>query len=154
MLSTEGSSIFSDHIFEDARICLENESGDCRRKNFRVKMGEWCSQVMTFCAVLGSLFKIQVLMSSSFYDSLTPYLIYWILPEINGYSFEYGKNYIMRKILRNRPWTSHTVPFKFIGRFDLTLFVLALSSLRKFYSNRYFWSFQILQWRMLKGSRK
>lgn len=77
-------------------------------------------------------------MSSSFYDGLTPYLIYRILPEINGFSFEYGKNYIIRKVLRNRPWTSRAVPFKLVDRFDLTLFVLALSSLRKFYSHKYF----------------
>lgn len=154
MLSTEGSSIFLDHIFEDARICLENESGDCRRKNFRVKIGEWCPRVMTFCAVLGNLFKIQILVSSCFYDCLTLYLIYWMLPEISGYSPEYGKNYIIRKILRNRPWICHTVPFKLPDRFDLTLFVLALSSLGKFYSNKYFWSFQILWWWMLKAPRK
>lgn len=40
VLSTEGSSVFLDHIFEDARMYIENESGGCRRKNFRVKIGE------------------------------------------------------------------------------------------------------------------
>lgn len=40
MLSTEASSIFLDHIFEDTRMRLENESGDCRRENISVKVGE------------------------------------------------------------------------------------------------------------------
>lgn len=125
----EGSSVLLEYIFEDARMCLENESGDCRRKKFRVNIGEWCPRALTFCAVLGNLFKIQILMSEFLFLWLLDSLSYLLnAPEINGNCFECGNYYTIWRILRNRPLFSHTVPFKLVDVFDLTVSVLLLSS--------------------------